>query len=407
MSLTLDQAKQALSAFYTRHFSPSIAPTWIDDDIQGLIGSINWNGNSVEVAYAKEIGTALSAFRAKYHISGQDPFPTAQRDYVGAVEPETVPSAALVDYFYPNASAAVRAELIQALDADTLTNNEFVIAWSLFEFFGKTTPTAQDIFLVDQQLAAGSLIYDFPATLPDVGLGFAGVTDGQLDFLVTMYIGAFNRAPEYDGLRYWANKLAGELAGGKAATAAFKAVSTQMYIDGKGNGEGGTSLSPTDYVDFVYQNALGRPADPSGKTYWTNKLVNEGLPAGEFLASILSDALQNTDAGFLQARVAVAKFVAQPHVSYPATKIGIEGLVNALAGVHNTGTAAATIQQLTEQFGTAASPKAGVAAMSLDFLFGGSLALGDALGADDASGGSAEVVLVGVTGVDAIDSMGL
>ena len=46
---------------------------------------------------------------------------------------------------------------------------------------------------------------------PDPGLK-VGVSQSQLDFLVAVYVGAFTRAPEYEGLKYWGGYLARELA---------------------------------------------------------------------------------------------------------------------------------------------------------------------------------------------------
>ncbi|CAM5410463.1 hypothetical protein SSTU70S_02952 [Stutzerimonas stutzeri] len=41
-----------------------------------------------------------------------------------------------------------------------------------------------------------------------------------------------------------------------------------MYDAGERNGEGGTDLPNASYVNYAYNNALGRNADTSGYDFW-------------------------------------------------------------------------------------------------------------------------------------------
>ena len=183
---------------------------------------------------------------------------------------------------------------------------------------------------------------------PDPGLK-VGVSQSQLDFLVAVYVGAFTRAPEYEGLKYWGGYLARELAQ-KNESDAFIALSKQMYSDGKGNGEGGTQLNDKAYVDFAYKNILGRTGDTGGVDYWNNQLSSGSIDRGSFVSKFVSDALGNPgDGEFLEARISVAKFAAQEKVSGPGS-VGIN-LGSVIADVYDVSSALAAIEKINQRYG--------------------------------------------------------
>lgn len=226
---------------------------------------------------------------------------------------------------------------------------------------------------------AKSLALD--SNLPDSGLVMDGVTEDELAFVVAMYAGAFNRAPEYEGLRYWVNQLAVKLGQGNDQKAAYSMISKQMYIDGTINGEAGTDLSNTDYVSFAYSNILGRQGESGGVSYW-EKMLNTGvIDRGTFVAVFVGDALGNPgDGEFLQARIAVAKFLAQEHVSgpnAPAVDLGLLAQVSGLESALNA------IYTIIMGYGTSQAPKASIVDVASIEISGDMSA---ALGSADGSG---------------------
>lgn len=184
---------------------------------------------------------------------------------------------------------------------------------------------------------------------PDPSLNL-GVSSSQLDFLVAIYVGAFTRAPEYEGLKYWSGYLARELKSQPNEGAAFIALSKEMYNSGKNNGEGGTQLSNKEYVNFAYNNILGRDGDTGGIDYWNNELSSGNTDRGAFVSKFVSNALGNLkDGAFLEARIAVAKFAAQEKVSGPGAP-GIN-LIEVIASVSDTSSALAAIDSINQRYG--------------------------------------------------------
>ena len=88
----------------------------------------------------------------------------------------------------------------------------------------------------------------------------------DVDRIFTRYL---DRKVDPAGLTYWSNSIKN----GKALWR-FRA---QLF----GSNEYFTKAGATnaDYLDQVYADVLGRPIDPSGKAYWTNKL-NKGADRG-------------------------------------------------------------------------------------------------------------------------------
>ncbi|WP_425913259.1 DUF4214 domain-containing protein [Pseudomonas sp. GWSMS-1] len=191
-------------------------------------------------------------------------------------------------------------------------------------------------------------------TLPHSPLSFAGVSASQQDFLVALYVGAFSRAPEFDGLKFWAGALANQITYGANADVALQDIGRAMYQAGAQNGEGGTQLSTRDYVSFAYQNSLGREPDEGGFNFWVEVLESGQLQRGDFLATFLSSALDNPtgDSQFLNARITVAEYMAQEHVSGPGAP-GLDAgfLKSTLLAVTDEQSARKTIGDILQQYG--------------------------------------------------------
>lgn len=165
-------------------------------------------------------------------------------------------------------------------------------------------------------------------SIPTVNLSLPGLSDNQGDFLVALYVAAFNRAPDFAGITYWSGEVSSQTNAGLSSVNALSKVAASLYAAGQQNGETGTRLDNGAYVDFLYQNVLGRPADAAGLAYWTADL-DRGAPRDSFIATYLTAALEHqSDATHLAARVAVAKYAAridqaggQPDLAGVLTKV--------------------------------------------------------------------------------------
>jgi len=84
-----------------------------------------------------------------------------------------------------------------------------------------------------------------------------------------LYAALFDRAPDADGLGYWANQLAG----GKTMTQ----LGVDMYNVSAARAYYPLSLSNDQIVDTFYLNVLGRAADAAGKAYWSTELATKSV----------------------------------------------------------------------------------------------------------------------------------
>jgi hypothetical protein len=343
-ALTSDQAKTIAAASYDKYISPN-------DDFNLHNHSLLFqlmDGLPPEQALKLVLSDLL------YDVSIQAPstFPgytVTLGQTKAAAFVQSLPSSMVVNFLYPNGSAADKAAMTAALDSGTLSKENFTFG-ILKLATTNTSPTIADI-------TKAATVPGLAASYPDSGLHVPGVTSAQQDFVVALYDSSFSRAPENGGLIYWANKLNVELGYGTDQTTAYAVISKQMYIDGKGNGEAGTTLGDSAYVNFAYQNILGRNGDAAGVSYWNDKLATGAVDRGTFVAKFVGDAINNAgDSDFLQARIAVSKYAAQAHVSGPGAP-GID-LHAVIQNVSDAASANAAINAIIAKYGTAASPHA-------------------------------------------------
>lgn len=347
MSLNQSQAEAVLVNFYKAYLPVllSYSSTNLDDYVSAM--RISTKYMSVTQAFEKALGEAILTAH-----SFEKAFPAltiTDSDWANPAQlVNRLSTTELVNFLYPNSND--KASLGGLVSGGTLTNAEFLYGASVAGVSASANQVVLGASVVTDKAYSGVV------TLITSPLHFDGVSDAQLDFVVAMYASAFNRAPEYDGARYWANKLSVEFSHGASQTTAYSVISKQMYIDGKGNGEGGTTLSDSAYVSYAYQNILGRSGDASGVQYWNDKLTSGAVDRGSFVAQFVNDALANAyDANFLQARIAVSKFAAQEHVSGPSKLAGID-LRAVVQSVTDSASANNAINAMIQKYGTAASP---------------------------------------------------
>lgn len=98
-------------------------------------------------------------------------------------------------------------------------------------------------------------------------------TDAQA---LRLYEAFFARSADIDGAKYWLN----DLAEGQMATDIARSFLASEEFQSKGN------LSDAEYIDILYQNALGRESDTVGKAYWLNDLAS-GMDRADVAISIV------------------------------------------------------------------------------------------------------------------------
>src|SRR5690606_34006407 len=260
----------------------------------------------------------------------------------------TIPADLIVDFYYPDASPQDRSTLIDSLNNGAIDHYDFLHGWTAVSPYVER-PSADTVLYAIHAAGHGEPV------LPEIDLDLHGLGEPNLDFLVGMYVSAFGRAPEHEGLAYWAGQLADDLNQGWPPDDARKAVASLMYASGAANGEAQAHLDDAAYVNHLYASMLNREPDARGAAYWT-KHLREGGERSEFIAVMLASALESTgDDAYLAARITVAKYVAQEAISGDTEAMDLAAV---LAGVYNGATAwraivdldAALLQRVADPF---------------------------------------------------------
>ncbi len=144
--------------------------------------------------------------------------------------------------------------------------------------------------------------------------------------VASIFLSYFERAPEFEAMEYYAERyidLLEEQGDDPAAHAnAYKQLSAQIYADGTTNGEVPEGPTVTDawYVNYVYENVLGRTPDESGAEYWVNQLSEGNIERPELVGILVRSAMdgEGRDADYVGNRTFVAVEFAQWENSNPS-----------------------------------------------------------------------------------------
>jgi len=195
--------------------------------------------------------------------------------------------------------------------------------------------------------------------------------DGVAAQVTRMYDTVLKRAPDQAGLDLWVDRLEGsrgtlkDVANGFLNSAEFQAKT--------GN------LSNADFVEFLYQNALGRASDPAGKAAWVERLnsgasdradlligFSESLEHRGLTAELVAKGFFNTDDAY--------QAVALLYDSFAGRLPDAAGLIGWAEAIKS---GAMTISQVAAGFANSAEFQSLTAGMShaqlVDFMYQNSL----------------------------------
>ena len=132
---------------------------------------------------------------------------------------------------------------------------------------------------------------DFGDVIPALGTdllnlerfgGPAGLAPAALESFIELYIAYFNRAPDAIGLNFWGSRFAdGRTLAQIAEQFALSAETQATYPPG---------TTTQAFVEAVYDNVLGRPADAAGLAFWINKLDTGVFTRDVFILRTLAGA---------------------------------------------------------------------------------------------------------------------
>lgn len=383
MSLTDAQARAAIQQFHADHLSYEGGN--LQDYLNQYDNEVAY-GRTTDFAYDVVIDTlimrALAYGNALPSYSGPP-----LRDAALEAAFNNASSAEIINFTYPNADAQTKQQLIAALDNGSIKGFDVVNALALLKPT-TATPSADSVKQIATQIGSGTLpspqqvsdavngivtVPTVPANpgvpaevlYPKATLDLHGVSDLNASFVTALYVGAFNRAPDSGGFKYWINELSTLMKSGMSEQLAYQTLGQSFYKAGTENGEGGTNLANDGFIKFAYENSLGRQPDAGGFAYWQDQLSSGAIVRSDFLKTFLTAALLNAEDGaYLQARVAVAKFAAQENVS--GDKSPGVNLTSILSAVKDEATAKTAIAAIETTYGKLTLGTAGVDHITLN-----------------------------------------
>ncbi len=154
-----------------------------------------------------------------------------------------------------------------------------------------------------------------PAADLIVAMQGSSAWDANAGMNVRLYRAAFGRDPDTSGLGFWVRQ---RWAGRGPVAIANHFASSSEFLRTYG------ALDDPAYVDRVYQNVFGRPADPSGRDYWIRKLA-AGTGRGQVLYELSnsSEYRRKTD---VRVRIITLRFGLLRVVPSPAEIAASEAL---------------------------------------------------------------------------------
>jgi hypothetical protein len=121
------------------------------------------------------------------------------------------------------------------------------------------------------------IIFTVVALLLALETSIAGATNNPTETSITcdgigihtgrLYRTLFGRSPDFDGLSYWVGQRRAGLSGEQVAYWMTRSAEYHALY---------AHLDDSQFVNAIYQNLLGRPADPQGHAYWSSLIATSG-----------------------------------------------------------------------------------------------------------------------------------
>ena len=127
-------------------------------------------------------------------------------------------------------------------------------------------------------------------------------TQVQIDNLIGLYVGYFDRSPDPAGLQFWISQVDN---GRDITTIAQdfarseEAKSLYPYLANPSNS------SPLDFISSIYQNLFNRLPEAAGLSFWYDALTQGTVSVGDMIEAILQGA-RGTDATVVENKIEVA-----------------------------------------------------------------------------------------------------
>jgi hypothetical protein len=315
----------------------SLSHIFSANEIDAYTSNLDRYGPYEDDPYTASVNAILMAAHINLSVDPTNPTgPTDQDKYVAFYPPEEFIDIVYNDQVIP---AGVQA----GIDAGTISVTD-IVKTSLEDGNLSTLPSLEKIQANGPDGA--SII------LPDAGLTVLGLEDSQLDYITSMYIASFSRAPDADGLMYWGERAVSFMEDdgfdfGKTALTINKA----LYAAGEANNESGTKLDTGSFVESAYQSLLGRSSDEGGLKYWSENIDSGFVQRADFLTHFINAAFNSPgDSDQIDRLVTVSEFMALDNVSGPGVNID-NNLLDSVTDIQNDVDAGQMIVNIVNDYG--------------------------------------------------------
>ena len=180
----------------------------------------------------------------------------------------------------------------------------------------------------------------------------------QLNSLVNLYVGYFNRAPDPTGLGYWISQYDPAVSGSNAMSLSQIANSFAVQTEAKTQYPfltAPTLASVNTFLTSIYANLFNRAYNPSTDSYWATQISN-GMPVGQAIVNIISGAtgadlttLQNKSTAGLNWAQSMANV---PGAVYTQGSVYASSAFSTVAGVNATPASVTAANAATTAFFT-------------------------------------------------------
>jgi hypothetical protein len=152
--------------------------------------------------------------------------------------------------------------------------------YTIFQYldFAGRFPTGPELDQWTDQLRTGS-----PSTIVET-LSAAEAWQGTAGFTTRLYLAVLGRLPATSSLDYWVRARRSSWSAARVA-AHFSALPVFQARYG--------SLGNEAFVDQLYTDLFGRPADSGGRAFWTARL-DAGVPRSQILLSLVESSRYRT-----------------------------------------------------------------------------------------------------------------
>ena len=162
-------------------------------------------------------------------------------------------------------------------------------------------------------------------------------TDSSLRKITEAYIGLLGRAPDLNGLAYWAKELDGLVASGANADVALKKLTSDITLSdewraGIGVNDGSTQAGAEAVVRAMYLNLFERSATPDDVKYWSPDLTFGRVTESQIVVLLIQGAQQkaNADSGVLEYKRQAAAYYIEVVSSELFTRANAASVVDAV-----------------------------------------------------------------------------